>query len=100
MYEGRAADMTKRTVAMAFLASWALAAAPDIVRADPPSAATEPVRIDKARIDAALEAMVASGRAVGVSALAWMDEVRRAARLARLVVMPKLDQDVSSGKAT
>lgn len=74
MHQGRAADMTKRSVAVALLASLALATAPGIASADPPPhAATEPVRIDKARIDAALEAMVASGRAVGVSALVWQD---------------------------
>ncbi|KGB58352.1 serine hydrolase domain-containing protein [Sphingopyxis sp. LC363] len=35
--------------------------------------ATESVKIDKARIDAALAAMVADGRAAGTSALIWQD---------------------------
>jgi len=73
-----AAKVTKRSVALAVLASLALNAAPAAAFADPPtSAATEPapepVRIDKARIDAALAAMVDSGRAVGVTALVWQD---------------------------
>ena len=52
-------------------------AAPALAR--PPSAYGEaaPVRIDKARIDAALKAMVDSGRAVGVSALVWQDGQER-----------------------
>lgn len=47
--------------------------------ARPAAAATAaaPVRIDKARIDAALKAMVDSGRAVGVSALVWQDGQER-----------------------
>jgi len=49
MYEGRAAVMTKRSFAMTFLASLALAAAPDIARAGPSATATtELARIDKA----------------------------------------------------
>ncbi|MET0274931.1 MAG: serine hydrolase, partial [Phenylobacterium sp.] len=36
-----------------------------------PAQAVAPVRLDKARIDAALAEMVSSGRAVGVSALVW-----------------------------
>lgn len=37
------------------------------------NAAAETVKIDKARIDAALAQMIASDRAVGVSALVWQD---------------------------
>jgi CubicO group peptidase (beta-lactamase class C family) len=38
-----------------------------------PAAASETLRIDKARIDAALQQMVGSGRAAGTSALIWQD---------------------------
>lgn len=52
-----------------------LAAAPAVFA--PPASAreapTEAVTIDKARIDAALRQMIASDRAVGVSALIWQD---------------------------
>jgi len=48
-------------------------AAPALARPAPAAEAPAPVRIDKARIDAALKAMVDSGRAVGVSALVWKD---------------------------
>lgn len=41
--------------------------------AQPRSDATASLRIDKARIDKALAAMVADGRAAGVSALVWKD---------------------------
>ncbi|WP_297507598.1 serine hydrolase [uncultured Caulobacter sp.] len=64
-----------KTIMLAVMAA-ALAAAPaapalarPVAAADTPS----PVRIDKTRIDAALKAMVDSGRAVGVSALVWQD---------------------------
>jgi len=79
MSAGRAAaTLTKRSLALAVLASLALAATPGAAWADPPaSPATEPVRIDKARIDAALAAMVDSGRAVGVTALVWKDGQER-----------------------
>lgn len=50
----------------------ALPAAPAHARPGSSSGApVAPVAIDKARIDAALAAMVSSGRAVGVSALVW-----------------------------
>jgi len=49
-------------------------AAPALARPDPaPASQSASVSIDKARIDAALKAMVDSGRAVGVSALVWQD---------------------------
>ncbi|HEY8574012.1 serine hydrolase domain-containing protein [Phenylobacterium sp.] len=53
----------------------AIAAAPIAATAQPVRrpAAVETVRVDKARIDAALADMVASGRAAGVSALVWQD---------------------------
>lgn len=38
-----------------------------------PAAEVQQVRIDRARIDAALAKMVADGRAIGVSALVWKD---------------------------
>ncbi len=48
--------------------------APALARPDPaPASQPASVSIDKARIDAALKAMVDSGRAVGVSALVWQD---------------------------
>ena len=51
----------------------AVPAAPVLARqASTPPAQSE-IRIDKGRIDAALQAMIASGRAVGVSALVWQD---------------------------
>jgi CubicO group peptidase (beta-lactamase class C family) len=52
-----------------------LAAAPAAVAspAPPEAAQVEAVRIDKVRIDAALAQMIASDRAVGVSALVWQD---------------------------
>ncbi|HEY8614686.1 serine hydrolase domain-containing protein [Phenylobacterium sp.] len=37
------------------------------------AAAAQPVRIDKGRMDAALQQMVSAGRAAGVSALVWQD---------------------------
>jgi CubicO group peptidase (beta-lactamase class C family) len=40
-------------------------------QAAPPSRMAEPIRLDRTRIDHALAAMVASGRAAGVSALIW-----------------------------
>lgn len=49
-------------------------AAPVLASPAPPAVQSAPaVKIDKARIDAALKAMVDSGRAVGVSALVWQD---------------------------
>lgn len=71
-------DMTKRSIALIMMAALALAAAPREARAQSPaSPPIEPVRIDKARIDAALAAMVDSGRAVGVTALVWQDGQER-----------------------
>jgi CubicO group peptidase (beta-lactamase class C family) len=56
----------------------AVSTAPALARPAPPAAvAIPPVKIDKARIDAALKAMVDSGRAVGVSALVWQDGQER-----------------------
>lgn len=79
MSRGRAGSgMTKRSIALLMMASLALAAAPRDAWAQPPaSPAIEPVRIDKARMDAALAAMVDSGRAVGVTALVWQDGQER-----------------------
>ncbi|WP_430425166.1 serine hydrolase domain-containing protein [Phenylobacterium sp.] len=55
------------------LSSAPASAHPAVPRAE----ASAPVEIDKKRIDAALEAMVESGRAVGVSALVWQDGQER-----------------------
>jgi CubicO group peptidase (beta-lactamase class C family) len=55
----------------------AVPAAPALARAAPAAEAVQPVKIDKKRIDAALKAMVDSGRAVGVSALVWKDGQER-----------------------
>lgn len=52
-------------------------AAPTIAAPARAAEASAPVKIDKARIDAALTAMVDSGRAVGVSALVWQDGEER-----------------------
>ena len=54
--------------AAAVMASGASAAAPK-----KPAASTSQFRIDKARIDKALQQMVADGRAAGTSALVWKD---------------------------
>ena len=55
-----------------------LQAAPSFAHAAPSaSQAADPVKIDIARIDAALKAMVDSGRAVGVSALIWQGDQER-----------------------
>jgi len=68
----------KVALAAILLTLSALQVAPDAARAAPSaSEAIEPVRIDKSRIDAALKAMVDSGRAVGVSALVWQDGQER-----------------------
>ncbi|CAN5379629.1 serine hydrolase domain-containing protein [soil metagenome] len=79
MSVGRAvSDMMKHSLAVILMAALALATAPGAALAHPPaSPAIEPVRIDKARIDAALAAMVDSGRAVGVTALVWQDGQER-----------------------
>jgi CubicO group peptidase (beta-lactamase class C family) len=55
----------------------AVSAAPALARPAPAAESVAPVKIDKARIDAALKAMVDSGRAVGVSALVWKDGQER-----------------------
>jgi CubicO group peptidase (beta-lactamase class C family) len=55
----------------------AVPVAPAFARATPAAEAAAPVKIDTARIDAALKAMVDSGRAVGVSALVWQDGQER-----------------------
>lgn len=67
--------MSKKMI-LAAVAAVALSAplAPAFARPAATSAPqAAPVTIDKARIDAALKAMVDSGRAVGVSALVWQD---------------------------
>ncbi len=59
-------------------AAMLLTAAPALAAPAAASAqAAAPVRIDRARIDRALAAMVASGRAAGVSALVWQDGSER-----------------------
>jgi CubicO group peptidase (beta-lactamase class C family) len=55
----------------------AVPALPAVARPTPAAQAPSAVKIDKARIDAALKAMVDSGRAVGVSALVWQDGQER-----------------------
>ena len=79
MFEGRIPrQAAKVAFAVVLLAVPALQIAPDVARAGPSvSQAAEPVKIDKARIDAALKAMVDGGRAVGVSALVWQDGQER-----------------------
>ena len=52
-------------------------AAPSIAAPARAAEASPSVTIDRARIDAALKAMVDSGRAVGVSALVWQDGQER-----------------------
>lgn len=71
--------MSKKMI-LAAVAAAALSvhAAPVLARPAPPStAATTSVKINKVRIDAALKAMVDSGRAVGASALVWQDGQER-----------------------
>lgn len=67
--------MSKRMIQAAFMvALLAVPASPTLARQAPAAVAqSAEVVIDKARIDAALKAMVESGRAVGVSALVWQD---------------------------
>jgi CubicO group peptidase (beta-lactamase class C family) len=68
----------KMILAAVAAAALSVHAAPVLARpAPPPTAETASVKIDKARIDAALKAMVASGRAVGASALVWQDGQER-----------------------
>lgn len=70
--------MSKKFILAAVAATLlAVPAAPALARAAPAAEAVQPVKIDKARIDAALKAMVDSGRAVGVSALVWKDGQER-----------------------
>lgn len=67
--------MSRKLIPVAIAAALlAVPAAPALARPAPTSAAqSAETKIDKARIDAALKAMVDSGRAVGVSALIWKD---------------------------
>ena len=70
--------MSKKIILAALAATLlAVPAAPAFARAAPAAETLAPVKIDKARIDAALKAMVDSGRAVGVSALVWQDGQER-----------------------
>lgn len=70
--------MSKKIILAAVAATLlAVPAAPVLARPAPTTQAVQPVKIDKTRIDAALKAMVASGRAVGVSALVWQDGQER-----------------------
>ncbi len=57
-------------LAMMVASSGATAIAPSLQAQTAPAA---PLKIDKARIDAALKAMIADGRATGTSALIWQD---------------------------
>ena len=67
--------MSRKLIPVAIAAAMlAVPAAPALARqASPPAAQSPEIKIDKARIDGALKAMVDSGRAVGVSALVWQD---------------------------
>lgn len=70
--------MSKKMILAAVAAALlAVPAAPALARPAAAAEAAAPVKIDKARIDAALKAMVESGRAVGVSALVWQDGQER-----------------------
>lgn len=70
--------MSKKIILAAVAATLlAVPAAPVLARPAPTTQAVQPVKIDKTRIDAALKTMVASGRAVGVSALVWQDGQER-----------------------
>lgn len=62
-----------RPLVAVLLASLVIAAPGALLAAPPQAGAHALVRIDKARIDAALADMVASGHAAGVSALIWKD---------------------------
>lgn len=68
----------RRTAVAAMAATILLGgpAAPALAQASA-AAPSERLRLDKARIDAALTQMVASGRAAGVSALVWQDGAER-----------------------
>lgn len=64
----------KMILAVVVAAALTVSVAPALARPAPsPVVETPSPAIDKARIDAALKAMVDSGRAVGVSALVWQD---------------------------
>lgn len=67
--------MSRKLIHLAIAAALlAVPAAPALARqSSPPVVQPGEVKIDAARIDAALKAMVDSGRAVGVSALVWQD---------------------------
>ncbi len=70
--------MSKKIILAAVAATLlAVPVAPALARPAPAAEAPASVKIDKARIDAALKAMVDSGRAVGVSALVWQDGQER-----------------------
>lgn len=70
--------MSKKMILAALAATLlTVPVAPAVASPTPAAEAPAPVRIDKARIDAALKAMVDSGRAVGVSALVWQDGQER-----------------------
>lgn len=70
--------MSKKIILAAVAATLlAVPAAPALARPAPTTPVVQPVKIDKTRIDAALKAMVDSGRAVGVSALVWQDGQER-----------------------
>ncbi len=77
----------KRMALAMMLAGIGFAAAAEPVQAQTAPAAT--LSIDKARIDAALGAMIADGRAAGVSALIWQDGLWRRLQRAggRLIVI-------------
>lgn len=67
--------MSKRTIQAAFAAALLVVPASPALARQAPAAVVQSaeVTIDRARLDAALKAMVDSGRAVGVSALVWRD---------------------------
>ena len=77
------AELPRKMILAAVAATLlAVPAAPALARPAPAAQAVQPVKIEPlkingARIDAALKAMVDSGRAVGVSALVWKDGQER-----------------------
>jgi CubicO group peptidase (beta-lactamase class C family) len=66
-----------KTVSPAMAAAMLLSVGAPVPAHAQPAAQAERVRLDRARIDAALRQMVASGRAAGVSALVWQDGAER-----------------------
>lgn len=64
--------MMRRAVT-ATVAGLMMATAPNVAWSRPQAAAAAQVRLDPARIDRALEQMVASGRVAGTSVLVWKD---------------------------